>query len=71
MSEKKLTILNEIFQKEGTNHEIAGLTVLVDGTIKDAFDLIKDLNNYESYNEVMRDIVFSGIESILKSHRNS
>lgn len=70
MSDSKLTILNEVFQKEGSNQEIAGLTVLVDGTIKNAFDLIKDLRSYESYNEVMRDIVFAGMESILKSHKN-
>lgn len=67
MSDNKLVILNETFGKEGSDEKVEGLTLIIDGQIKVAFEAIKAGRNYESYNEVLRDIVFSGLESILKS----
>ena len=37
---RRLIILNDTFGKERSDEEIAGLTILVDGTIKIAFDKI-------------------------------
>lgn len=63
----QLVILNDSFKKEGTDQEVEGLTVIIDGTIKTAFDTIKVRKGYDSYNEVMRDVIFSGLEKVLKS----
>ena len=61
---RRLIILNDTFGKEGSDEEIAGLTVLVDGTIKIAFDKIQAMRQYDSYNEVLRDVIFEGLEKI-------
>ena len=66
MSDNKLIILNETFGKEGSDQKVEGLTLIVDGQSKTAFDAIKMKKDYSNYNEVLRDIVFVGLESILR-----
>ncbi|PJZ02161.1 hypothetical protein CPT06_01095, partial [Bacillus vallismortis] len=56
-----LVILNENFKKEDSEEEIEGLTIMIDGVIKQVFNKIKNERNYNSNNEVMRDIIFEGI----------
>ena len=68
MSDNKLVILNETFGKEGSDEKVEGLTLIIDGQIKVAFEAIKAGRNYESYNEVLRDIVFSVLDSLLNSN---
>ncbi|PJZ02159.1 hypothetical protein CPT06_01120, partial [Bacillus vallismortis] len=58
--EQGLVILNENFKKEGSEEEIEGLTIMIDGVIKQVFNKIKNERNYNSNNEVMRDIIFEG-----------
>ncbi|MDM5186316.1 hypothetical protein QUF99_02455 [Bacillus sp. DX4.1] len=68
MSEEgKLVILNETFKKEGSQEDIEGLTIMVDGVIKQVFDKIKSDREYTSYNEVLRDVIFEGINDIIKN----
>lgn len=65
MSENKLIILNESFGKEGSDEKVEGLTLIIDGQIKTAFDAIKAQRGYEQSHEVLRDIIFAGLEKIL------
>lgn len=64
--ENNLVILNENFKKEGSQENIEGLTVMVDGVIKQVFDKIKFDRGYANYNEVLRDVIFEGINGIVK-----
>jgi len=41
----------------------------VDGTIKIAFDKIQAMRQYDSYNEVLRDVIFEGLEKIFTENR--
>ncbi len=66
MSNGKLTILNEKFQKEGSDEEVEGLTVMVDGVIKQIFDQIKSNGQYADYNEVLKDVIFEGVARLVK-----
>ena len=61
-----LVIINESFKKEGSEEDIEGLTIMIDGVIKQVFNKIKYERNYNNNNEVMRDIIFEGINSIVK-----
>lgn len=65
--EEKLVILNETFKKEGSQEDIEGLTIMVDGVIKQVFDKIKSDREYTSYNEVLRDVIFEGVSGIIKN----
>ncbi|MGG1221003.1 hypothetical protein ABE236_26600 [Priestia endophytica] len=67
MSEQnKLVILNETLKKEGSEEEVEGLTIVVDGVIQQMFEIIKSERGYTNYNEVLRDIIFEGVNSIIK-----
>ncbi|WEY93750.1 hypothetical protein P5624_07695 [Bacillus subtilis] len=61
-----LVIIKESFKKEGSEEDIEGLTIMIDGVIKQVFNKIRNERNYNSNNEVMRDIIFEGINSIVK-----
>ncbi|QAR58526.1 hypothetical protein EBA29_03535 [Bacillus velezensis] len=39
---------------------------MIDGVIKHVFNKIKNERNFKSNNEVMRDIIFEGINSIVE-----
>ncbi|MBC1285214.1 hypothetical protein [Listeria booriae] len=67
MSNDMLTIINENYKKQDSEEEIEGLTILLDGTIKQLFDKIRVEKNYKDNNEVLRDIVFAGVNSIIKN----
>ena len=71
MESNKLTIMSEMYRQDGTDIEVEGLTVIVDGVIKQAFDKIKEIRSYKSYNEVLRDILFEGINTIITQHKGS
>jgi hypothetical protein len=60
-----LTILHDMYTKEGSDEEIEGLTVLVDGIMKQFFDKIKEEQGYDNYSEVLRDVIFEGVNSIV------
>jgi hypothetical protein len=58
--------MKDSFKKEGQDKEITGLTVMIDGVIQQVFDKIKNDREYDSYDEVLRDIIFEGINTIVK-----
>ena len=66
MENNNLVIMKDTFKKEGEEKEIVGLTLMVDGIIQQAFDKIKCDRDYSSYEEVLRDIIFEGINAIVK-----
>ncbi|WP_220775625.1 hypothetical protein, partial [Bacillus sp. BML-BC060] len=65
MSNKDVvTILNEEFENEQTGEKLQGLTVIVDGKLKQVMDIIIDKNdNYSNYTEVVKDALFEGINN--------
>lgn len=66
--DNNLVILNQTFKKEKTNEEIEGLTVIIDGVTKEIFDKLKKDKNYGSYNDVLRDIIFEGVDAIAQQN---
>lgn len=66
MDSSNLVIMKDTFKKEGEDKEIIGLTVMIEGVIQKVFEKIKDDREYNSYDEVLRDIIFEGINAIVK-----
>lgn len=66
--DSNLVILNEKFKKENSEQEVDGLTIIVDGVIKQVFDTIRDLKEYDEYNEVLRDVIVEGINKIINDY---
>lgn len=63
-----LTMLTEKFKNDKTNEEVDGITIIVDGKIKEVFDvIINKSENYNEYEEILRDAIFMGLNEITKS----
>lgn len=65
-NENVVTILNEEFENDKTGEKVQGLTIIVDGKLKKAMDIIieKD-DNYNNYSEIVRDSLFDGMNNII------
>lgn len=71
MSENKISIISEKFENEKTGEQVDGITIIIDGKLKDIFDIIIEKEgNYSDYKEVMRDVLFSGINNYVEKYKN-
>ena len=47
-----------------------GITIIVDGKLKEVLDLLMKNNlGYKNYTEIVRDAFFSGINSMIAEHK--
>lgn len=66
----KVAMFSEQYENEKTGEKIEGITILVDCSLKQMFDIIMaQEKNYENYTQVMRDILFSGVNSFIKKYQ--
>lgn len=66
MSDKNtVTMLSEEFENDKTGEKVEGITIIVEGKLKEVLDLIKIRNkNYNNYTEILRDALFEGINNL-------
>lgn len=71
MSENKISIISERFENEKTGEQVEGITIMIDGKLKDMLDIIiQREGNYSDYKEVMCDVLFSGINNYVEKYKN-
>ncbi|WP_087071283.1 hypothetical protein [Paenibacillus bovis] len=64
----KLNLLSEKFVNAETGQEIEGVTIMVDGKLKQALDIIiNQSEEYTNYTEIIRDIIFIGTQKVAES----
>ncbi|WP_058487073.1 hypothetical protein [Defluviitalea phaphyphila] len=61
-----LTIISEKFKNGENGEQVDGLTVIIDGKIKQIFDKILLEKGYNDYSEVLSDVIFNGINKMLE-----
>lgn len=67
--EDKITFLSDEFQNGKTGELVQGVTIIIDGKLKEMLDmLIKNNDDYNEYTDIIRDALFSGINSIIKNN---
>ena len=72
MSSDTFTILNEEFENDKTGEKVRGITIIIDGKLRDVIDLIiKNNAKYNNYNEVVRDAFINGLNSIVTEQREN
>lgn len=60
-----ISILSEQFMNEKTRENVEGITIIVDGVLKDFFEVIKTRNpNYPNDVTIVKDALMRGLESI-------
>ena len=66
------TILKDTFGKAGSEEKVEGLTVIVDGTLKEMFDkIINESDGYENYSDVLSMVVLKGMNVIIEELKQS
>ena len=59
-------IENEEFENDKTGEKVQGLTIIVDGKLKQVMDIIIEKDeNYNNYTDIVRDSLFNGINNII------
>ena len=71
MENNKVTILSEEFENDKTGEKVQGITIIVDGKFKEVVDLLMEKNHsYEDYTEIIKDVIFKGINSMILEQKN-
>lgn len=61
----KITLMSEKFEIEQTGEEVEGITVIVDGVLKQFLDIIKSKEpKYENNLSLIQDALMKGLEVI-------
>ncbi len=72
MESNTVTILNEEFENDKTGEKVQGITIIMDGKLKEVVDLLmKNDSSYNNYTEVVRDALFKGINSMIIESKNN
>lgn len=62
---KTITIISEKFENEETREQVEGVTIMVDGILKEILDIIKAQKpQYEDNASVIQDALMQGLEVI-------
>lgn len=70
MDNNTVTILNEEFENDKTGEKVQGITIIVDGKLKEVLNLLMKNNpDYKNYTEIVRDAFFDGINSMIREHK--
>lgn len=60
-----VTLISEEFENDTTGEKVQGITVIIDGKLKDVLDVIKTQSeDYSTYLEIIRDSLFEGLNCI-------
>lgn len=67
----KVAIFSEEHVNDKTGDKAQGITIVVDGKLKEVFDLIiMKESKYQNYIEIVRDALFDGISSIINQGKS-
>lgn len=70
MDNNTVTILSEEFENDKTGEKVQGITIILDGKVKEVVDLLMKSNpSYKNYTEIVRDAFFKGINSMIMEHK--
>lgn len=62
---RTISIMTEEFENEKTGERVEGITIMVDGAIKELFEIIKrEKIEYESNVSIVQDALMKGLEQI-------
>ena len=65
-----VTVFNEEFENDKTGEKVQGITIIVDGKLKEVIDLLMKNNpSYKNYTEIVREAFFKGINSMIVEHK--
>lgn len=65
--DNKMRIMSEEFGNTNTGEKVTGVTVMIDGKLKQVFDvMIKKSGGEKSYLEMLQEVLVMGIDEYIK-----
>ena len=65
--DNKIRIMSEEFENTNTGEKVTGITVMIDGKLKQVFDvMIKKSGGEKSYLEMLQEVLVMGIDEYIK-----
>ena len=65
---KTISLMTEEFENEKTGEKVEGITIIVDGILKEFFDIIKlEKKEYTNNVSIVQDALMKGLEEIKKT----
>jgi DNA-binding protein YbaB len=65
--DNKVRIMSEEFENTTTGEKVTGVTVMIDGKLKQMFDImIKKSGGEKSYLEMLQEVLVMGIDEYIK-----
>ena len=65
---KTISLMTEEFENEQTGEKVEGITIIVDGILKEFFDIIKlEKKEYTNNVSIVQDALMKGLEEIKKT----
>lgn len=65
LMKKTISIMTEEFENEKTGERVEGITIMIDGVIKELFDIIKqEKEEYNNNVSIVQDALMKGLEEI-------
>lgn len=62
-----VTFLQDEFEKGTSGEKVQGITIIVDGAVKQVMDMVMRKNsNYKDYTAIVRDAFFCGLNQIVQ-----
>ena len=61
---KTISIITEQFENENTGEKVEGITIMIDGMLKEMFEIFKNNGKYENNASIVQDALMRGISSI-------
>ena len=66
----KIVMFTEEYENEKSGEKVPGVTVLIDGKFKQTLDvIIQKEGNYSNYMEIIRDLLFTGVNSFIEKYK--
>lgn len=70
MNNNTMRIFTETYENEKTGEQVEGITIMIDGKLKQILDIIIQKDEiYNNYTEVIKDIVFTGINNFIEKYK--
>ena len=69
---KTISMISEEFENEQTGEKVEGITIMIDGILKEFFNIMKiEQPSYENNLSIMQDLLMKGLESMRDSIQKS
>ncbi|MBH0361839.1 MULTISPECIES: hypothetical protein [Bacillus cereus group] len=69
MEENKVVMIKETFKNEETGELTPGVTIILDGNLREVLEVIMEKEGYSDYPEALKEVIFEGIHHFVKRNK--